>query len=150
MDERELRGETDRRPPSLRGSAPEGLDRDIRVRRIVRSALGVVVLIAIAAAASALFFFRLRDELRRADPPPPLLPEARAPEVPPGPHLQASPARDMAAYLARERAVMESYGWSDEAAGTARIPIDRAIDLYVDAGLRPALAGEPPPDGGAP
>ncbi len=153
MDEEHDLGRKDRRPSSQRGSAPEGLDRDILPRRIVGFAGGVVVLAAAAAVTCWLLFGGFQGALVRRDPPPPALPEARARVLPPEPRLQINPTVDMDTYRAREQALLSSYGWSDREAATARIPIDRAIDLYTTGGIRAALTLRPTdggtPDGGA-
>lgn len=148
MAEEHHLGRKDRRPPSQRGSAPEGLDRDILPGRILGFAGFVVVLAAAAAVACWLLFGGFQGALVRRDPPPPALPEARARVLPPEPRLQIDPTVDMDAYRAREQALLSSYGWSDREAATARIPIDRAIDLYTTGGLRAALTLRPT-DGGA-
>lgn len=154
MDERDDLGRKDERPPEQRGSGPEGLDRDILVNRIIGFAGGVSVLVVVCAAVTWLLFAMFRDAMRRGDPPPPLLPEARERVLPPEPRLQRSPALDMSAYRAREQAYLSSYGWADERASTARIPIERAMELYVERQMRAALVepppGEAPADGGAP
>ena len=59
---------------------------------------------------------------------------------PPAPRLQPTPAADLAAQRAEERALAESYGWIDEAAGIARIPVKEAMRLVVERG---AAAMEP-------
>jgi hypothetical protein len=152
MDEREDIGTRDERSSEQRGSSQEGLDRDILPGWILGFAGGIAVLLAVSAVASWLLFRGGEAALVREDPPPPALLEARAPVVLPEPRLQINPRLDMDAYRARERAILDSYGWSDREAGTARIPIDRAIELYL-TGERPALADSPtgePLDGGAP
>ena len=72
--------------------------------------------------------------------------------IPPPPRLQAHPATDLAALRLRERTQLESWGWSDERAQLAHIPIERAMALYV-ARHEPAAADDgghaavpPPPD----
>jgi hypothetical protein len=62
-------------------------------------------------------------------------PLAPAPPRPPGPQLQTLPARDMQEMLQVENARLQSYAWVDRAAGIARIPIDRAIELVLQQGL---------------
>jgi hypothetical protein len=42
---------------------------------------------------------------------------------------------------------LKGYGWADEQAGTARVPVERAIDLYLE---RRAKRPQPPPPGGQP
>jgi hypothetical protein len=152
-------GEKDARPEGQRGAAPEGLDKDIHVGRIAVFIAGIAVLLGVAALAAALLFGGFKRALVRQDPPPPALPEARARVLPPEPRLQLNPILDMDAYRAREQAILSSYGWADRDASTARIPIDRAVELYLSAGKRAALSerlqgGPPgssvPAGGGAP
>jgi hypothetical protein len=57
-----------------------------------------------------------------------------SPASAPTPALQVNPAADLAAYKARERALLDSCGWIDRRAGIARIPIDRAMALVVQRG----------------
>jgi hypothetical protein len=48
---------------------------------------------------------------------------------------------------------LKEYGWADQPAGTARIPVERAIDLYLErrAKQQPAPQGaQPPPANAAP
>jgi len=51
------------------------------------------------------------------------------------PVLQIDPVADLKAYQAQEEALLNGYGWVDEGAGVARIPIDRAIELIAKQGL---------------
>jgi hypothetical protein len=56
------------------------------------------------------------------------------------PKLQVSPAADLASFRATEDAELTRYGWIDKSAGVVRIPIDRAMELVLEAGL-PARTG---------
>ena len=47
--------------------------------------------------------------------------------TPPEPRLQTAPETDLAAYLAKQRKLLDSYGWVDREHGIARIPIDEAM-----------------------
>ena len=53
----------------------------------------------------------------------------------PGPRLQDSPAADIVRLRRAEAAALHGYSWADRKAGTARIPIDRAMDLLIRKGL---------------
>jgi len=139
-------------PPG--GSDPAiGFDRDLRVRGIVLSVGGLAVLLVACGALCWAFF---RAEVRRLtalDPRPSPIAEANQPVIPPEPRLQPSPPADMAALRADQSARLGEFGWADEDASTVRIPIDRAIDLMVEKGLRPALSHGPDSDapaGGGP
>ena len=73
-------------------------------------------------------------EARRSGPANPLAAlEGR--RLPPAPRLQVNPARDMAELRRAEDRVLKGYGWVDEAAGIARIPIDRAMAIVAERGL---------------
>jgi hypothetical protein len=52
------------------------------------------------------------------------------------PALQVDPVTDMKAMDAREAQLLNSYGWVDKGAGIVRIPIERAIELTAEQGLR--------------
>ncbi len=75
-------------------------------------------------------------------PPSPL---ADVRQIPPEPRLQVSGAADLAAFRAKEKAELNSYGWVDRKAGIVRIPIQRAMDLLLQRGLptTPQKAGTP-------
>lgn len=66
----------------------------------------------------------------------------------PAPVLQAKPRTDMIALANEDRARLQSYGWVDEEAGIARIPIKRAMELALGQLNAPATVApstEPPP-----
>lgn len=54
---------------------------------------------------------------------------------PPGPLLQPHPPADLEELRKWESSILESYGWSDRAAGTARVPVEEARRRVLDRGL---------------
>jgi hypothetical protein len=67
----------------------------------------------------------------------------------PQPRLQERPPVDTVGILREERERISSYGWVDQKAGVARIPVDRAMDIIAEKGLpkvaaRPLTPGAPP------
>ena len=52
-------------------------------------------------------------------------------QIPPVPRLQVHPHSDLVALLQQEKALLSSYAWTDSTHGAARIPIERAIAIYV-------------------
>ena len=72
--------------------------------------------------------------------------------MPPLPHLQAEPYRDIDATIMEQQQRIETYGWDDAAHSRAHIPIIRAMRQVVgkslDAGLQTDASG--PPATGAP
>lgn len=122
-------------PRNPGGGSPEEFDRDVDIRGVVWTGVGLA---AITAAAFVLmwFFFRgltAREEAR--DPEPLPMPEAAERAEPPGPRLQTSPEEELREMLAEEAARLESYGLVGEDGGHARIPIERAMDLALERGL---------------
>jgi hypothetical protein len=55
--------------------------------------------------------------------------------LPPQPRLQDAPILDLQEMKAAEDQILNGYGWVDQQAGIARIPISRAIDLLAQQGL---------------
>jgi len=49
----------------------------------------------------------------------------------PEPRLQISPQGDLEELRRQEEEILTSYRWIDRDKGTARIPIDRAMELYL-------------------
>jgi hypothetical protein len=61
--------------------------------------------------------------------------EIDARKRPPAPLLEETPILDLALERAAEDKLLNSYGWVEHAAGTVRIPVERAIDLLAQRGL---------------
>lgn len=106
---------------------------DVRVRPFVL--VGVVLVIAAVVGNLILFgastWYRNRLEAGQVQ----LGPLARTTQVPPAPRLQISPRQDLQTMLAEHNQRLNSYGWVDQKAGTAHIPIERAMDLLLKRGL---------------
>ena len=109
-----------------------GLDREIDLKAIVWSVVGLTAIVLISAALMWFLSVGLRARLIAADPPPPVIPEAREQELPPEPRLQTTPEEDMRELRRHEDEILEGYAWTDEAAGVARVPIERAMDILVE------------------
>ena len=56
-------------------------------------------------------------------------------EKPSGPQLQVVPGLDWRAMKAANADRLESYGWVDEGAGVAHIPIEAAVDVLLERGV---------------
>jgi hypothetical protein len=124
-----------RRPPTL---PQQGFDHELDYKSIVRFAVGLLVatLIILALMWAMGDWFKRAEEARDRAPPP--LPEAREDPIPPGPRLQTTPPRDMDELRAQDQQALTTYGWVDKERGVARIPVDRAMSILVEKGLRPA------------
>ncbi|MEZ5331824.1 MAG: hypothetical protein R2991_07170 [Thermoanaerobaculia bacterium] len=119
----------------------ERLDRELSLRGIVGFTVGLLALLVLTALAMWGLARWMRSRSIASDPPLPALREARQPHVPPGPRLQTEPFRDLAELRAGEDEILNGWAWENEEAGFARIPVDRAIDLYLDG----ERAGAPAP-----
>ncbi len=66
----------------------------------------------------------------------------------PQPRLESDETTEINAFRMQEEQTLNSYGWVDQQAGVARIPIDRAMALLVQRGLptRPQAGVTPPSD----
>jgi hypothetical protein len=73
------------------------------------------------------------------------------PALPPEPRLQVAPSQELQELRASEEAVLQSYGWVDQAAGIVRLPMARAMELVLERGLPvwPVAPGAAPGDGGS-
>jgi len=120
----------------------EQLDHELSLRGIVSFAVGLVLVIVLAAAALWFLTGWLTSRSVAADPPPPALREARQPWEPPGPPLQTDPFRDLDELRAAEEETLEGWAWVDENAGLARVPVEKAMELYV-AGERAGVPTRP-------
>jgi hypothetical protein len=139
-------------------SATEQFDREISVKGLVWSTLGLA---AIAVLAHFLMWWLLVGFEKRDDKRDPTLSpiEAANPQAePPEPRLQVTqgfarnnpslpPARsedeDMAAMRREEEILLTKAAWIDEKQGTVRVPIDVAIEVIARRGVAP-LATPPP------
>ena len=122
--------------------------RDIRLRPIIWAGVSLIVLaIIVHVGIWGLFDYFAERRTRLEGPPVPTAPLAWPRQLPPGPRLQTDPQRDLKERLDAEHAILQSYGWVDQGAGIARIPIGRAMQLLAERGL-PARQNGVPPAGG--
>lgn len=107
---------------------------DVNIRAIFGFGAGLVA-VAIVVHVAILLLFNFLDSRARqqvaATYPLAVGQEDRRPE----PRLQEHPREDLSALREREEKVLTSYGWVDQNAGVARIPINRAMELTLQRGL---------------
>ena len=97
--------------------------RDLPLVAYAAAAIGLILLLGIAPIAIRIGYPTVRDDVDR-----------RLAVVPPAPRLQTSPPQDLAAYLAEQKALLDSYGWIDREKGIAREPIGAAMKRLVRDG----------------
>lgn len=106
---------------------------DVRVRPFMLILVGLFAAAAIGSVVLFSVFTWYTDRLlARQMQPAPL---ARITQVPPEPRLQVSPSQDWQTMLTENNQRLNSYGWVDQNAGTAHIPIERAMQLILERGL---------------
>ncbi len=125
------------------GDTHEEFDRDVDVRGIVYTGLGLAAIIALAFVGMWFFFRGLASYEERRDPAPSPLPEAAQAVRPVGPTLQATPELELEQLLALEDEMLEGYGVAEDGA-YARVPIERAMEMVLAQGLG-TPEGEPEP-----
>jgi len=82
-------------------------------------------------------------------------PFAETRQLPLGPQLQVNPRQDWLKFRAAQQQSLETYAWENRTAGTARVPIEVAMELLVKKGVPvqgapeapPAAAAKPPDEG---
>jgi hypothetical protein len=126
-------------PPTNADVAFESSDID------TRTILAYMFYLAISVAAAFLvsvYVFRFTTTLAvdSRTPPPPVR-QGVAPTIPSEPHLQGvpyspdDPQLDLRNKREADEAANEKYGWIDQQAGIAQIPVDEAMKIIVAKGL---------------
>lgn len=120
------------------------LDRDIDVRRIVWTVLGILGLTVISMIAMWGLLSYLQGRAERTAPEVPAIRLQAADEPAPSPRLQASPERELIGMRAAEEELLSTYGPADGEAGTVRVPIERAMDMLAEQGAAIAPGSDRP------
>jgi hypothetical protein len=117
---------------------------DVNVRAIMWFILGLFASIVITyLVISGLYrYFDTREA--RLELRPESLVAPQGPRQPPEPRLQLDPQKDMEKLRAEEEAKLKSYGWVDQKAGVAHIPIEQAMKIIAERGLPKALGSASP------
>jgi hypothetical protein len=97
---------------------------DIDVRRIVGvgAIVAAAVILIIAGIRSAMVHWITAEHAALV---------ARPGSIPPVPRLQPDPGSDLEAFRAEKHALLSEWKWTDSSHTFARIPIERAMSLYV-------------------
>ncbi len=129
---------------------------DLAARNVVQFLIGVAVMVALASVA-VWGIYKYMDAYQRGHQPAqnPLLEKTATDtrvvnpgdiEKFPQPRLERNERLEINDFRLQEEKQLNSYGWVDEKAGVAHIPIESAMQLIVDRGLPVApKAGTVPP-----
>lgn len=99
----------------------------------------VIVCVAVWLAMAGLFKFAI-GRMEAGDAPVSSLARP-AGQLPPAPRLLTDEPANLREFRTGETRQLDEYGWTDKAAGTVHIPIDRAKELLLQRGL-PVRAGQ--------
>jgi hypothetical protein len=107
---------------------------DLKTASLLKVVVALVVTVVIIAAGVWWMYgyVRKQDEgrdVRRTLIPPPS-------PLPAEPRLQVDPAEDFVKFKQEQDQVLNSYGWVSRETGRVRIPVERAMDLVAERGVR--------------
>ena len=102
---------------------------DASVRSLVK-VIAISLSLMIVSVAAVFFMFSRFDRAYQ-EPNGDLTAQQIAPIMPPLPHLQAEPYRDIDATLMQQTQRLTTYGWNGSDHTTAHIPIERAIQQVI-------------------
>ena len=107
---------------------------DVNVRAVLMFCLGLVVVVGVVQVAMWGFFNLLERQAVQNDPvvSPLAVPAGR---LPPEPRLLTDEPGNLRQIKADEEQILRGYGWVDQNAGAARIPIDEAKKKLMQQGL---------------
>lgn len=125
--------------PSDPGIDPESLAvghelKDANARTLLLSGFGLLALLAVAFIAMAILMNVAGVSTQQTGN---TLPDSNSSQlqVPPAPRLEQNPVVDTNTLVIDTTKQLESYGWVDEQAGKAHIPIARAMELVLQRGV---------------
>jgi hypothetical protein len=117
---------------------------DVSFRTVLAFGGAMAVMVAVSAALMYGLFVVLERQAKRSDPQ--VSPHAiTAGEKPKGPPLLRDEPGNLRKFRMEETKKLESYGWMDQRAGIAQVPVEQAKKLVVEHGL-PVRAGAPADD----
>jgi hypothetical protein len=115
--------------------------RDVNVRAILAVAAGLVVVAIVVHVAVWVLFLYFQGRDAAAQPRAYPLASVQT-QLPPAPRVQARPSEDLQDLRRQEEQTLSTYGWVDERAGIARIPIEQAMKLTIERGLPTRAPGD--------
>ena len=108
---------------------------DVNVSAILRYGVGLFLIAAVV----HLFLWWLlgvyehRNERAQTQAYP--MAASQQDRLPPAPRFQQDPQQELQDLRARQKALLEGYGWANKEAGVVRIPIEEAMRIVVERGL---------------
>jgi hypothetical protein len=108
---------------------------DVNVSAIIRFGIGLLVIGVLA----HVFLWWLQGtysrQNQRAQTQVYPLAAGQQDRLPPSPRFQDNPQQELQDLRAKQKALLEGYGWVSKDAGVARIPIEDAMKMVVERGV---------------
>jgi hypothetical protein len=108
---------------------------DVNVSAIIRYGIGLLVIAAVL----HVFLWWLQStysrQSQRAQTQVYPLAAREQDRLPPSPRFQENPQQELQHLQAKQKALLEGYGWVSKDAGVARIPIEDAMKMVVTRGV---------------
>ncbi|HET6423407.1 MAG TPA: hypothetical protein VFG20_06970 [Planctomycetaceae bacterium] len=140
---------TDHQPLSETPPHAVGFEtRDVSIRGILALAGAVLASVLIVVAGLWWMWTRFEMQAARSETKPTFTRDEQPRTT--SPHLQETPVRDYVLYRAEQDAAASTYGWVDRNNGVVRLPVDRAMELYLERGAPPSWPNETKPEEPAP
>jgi hypothetical protein len=116
------------------GHGPAWIDpeqRDADIPLVIKTGIGILLGVVICMFIAA---FQFRFESAEAPKGDESIFSAEG-KLPPLPRLQAFPSKDLAAFKEQQLAKAENFGWADKTNEIARVPLEKAEEMVLKAGL---------------
>ena len=109
-------------------------DEDVNIPQLIRYTIGLALMCVVSGAIVLGLFSLFERQAAKNDPVlSPLV--APAGQLPPEPRLVENEPLVLEKHHESEAKILENYGWVDQAAGIARLPIEEAKKLLLQKGL---------------
>ena len=108
---------------------------DVNVSAILRYGLGLAVIAAVVHVFLWWLLGIYERQHERAQTQVYPMAVGQQNRLPPSPRFQENPQQDLQDLRAKQRALLEGYGWVSKEGGIARIPIEDAMKIVVERGL---------------
>lgn len=108
---------------------------DVNVSAIIRYGIGLFLVAAVVHVFLWWLLGTYERQHERAQTQVYPLAAGQQNRLPPFPRFQENPQQELQDLRAKQKALLEGYGWVNKEAGIARIPIQDAMKMVVESGL---------------
>lgn len=108
---------------------------DVNVGAIIRYGIGLLLVGAVVQVFLWWLLGTYERQHERAQTQVYPLAAGQQDRLPPFPRFQENPQQELQDLRAKQKALLEGYGWVNKEAGVARIPIEEAMKMVIERGL---------------